>query len=148
MRMRSLLSFYRRPRHEKRLLVTAFVLLAFVRAGLWSLSLQQLRRLLEQRVSPAASLRSGMRSDVGRISWAVTTASRFIPRATCLVQALALQTMLRQHGIASSLNIGVAKQDGDRLNAHAWIQHGDELIACGSNPVDYTPLLVLETETV
>jgi len=89
-----------------------------------------------------------MRSDVGRISWAVATASRFIPRATCLVQALALQTMLRQHGIASSLNIGVAKQDGDRLNAHAWIQHGDELIACGSNPVDYTPLLVLETETV
>jgi hypothetical protein len=145
--MRSLRSFYRRSGHEKRLVLTAFILLALVRAGLWSLSFLQIRRML-QRVSPRSSLRGDTRSEVGRLSWAVSTASRFIPRATCLVQALALQTMLRQHGIESSLNIGVAKQDGDRLNAHAWIQHGDELIACGSDPVDYTPLLVLQTETV
>lgn len=145
--MRSLLSFYRLPRQGKGLVLTALVLLALIRAGLWSLSFQHLRRLL-QRLSPTfVPSRRGTRSEAGRIAWAVTSASRFIPHATCLVQALALQTMLRQHGIEASLNIGVARQDGERLNAHAWIRHDDALIACGSNPVDYTPLLVLKTET-
>lgn len=44
--------------------------------------------------------------------------------ATCLVRSLVLCRLLRRHGLAADLRIGVSKPDG-RFSAHAWVEHGD-----------------------
>ncbi len=41
---------------------------------------------------------------------------------TCLRRALALQWLLRRHGVETALRIGVRKDDRD-LEAHAWVEH-------------------------
>jgi hypothetical protein len=57
----------------------------------------------------------------GRLERAVRLASRLVPRATCLTQALALNHLLARHGHASTVQIGVRKHDG-RFAAHAWVE--------------------------
>lgn len=41
---------------------------------------------------------------------------------TCLPRSLALQALLRRHGIESDLRIGVRREAGE-LRAHAWVEH-------------------------
>jgi hypothetical protein len=55
------------------------------------------------------------------VAWAVAVASRFVPKATCLVQALAGQALLARRGHAARLHIGVSKPEG-RFEAHAWLE--------------------------
>ena len=75
---------------------------------------------------------------------AVRTAARYVPGATCLTQALALQAMLTRHGYASSLHIGVEKGPDRAFGAHAWVRCGDEIMIGGDDSDRYAPLLVRE----
>jgi hypothetical protein len=78
------------------------------------------------------------------IADAVQTAARYVPRATCLTQALALQSMLTRHGHPSSLHIGVEKEQGRPFGAHAWVQSGERILIGGGQSERYAPLLVRE----
>jgi len=64
---------------------------------------------------------------VDRLEWAVLAASRFIPRATCLTQALALHRLLSSYGYQSNVQFGVRRADG-RFAAHAWVEHEARLL--------------------
>jgi len=58
------------------------------------------------------------------VSWAVDTiGAKPWMNALCLPRALAAHAMLRRRGIASSLCLGVARQDG-AVTAHAWVEIG------------------------
>jgi hypothetical protein len=63
------------------------------------------------------------RVDVARLERTIRIASRLIPSATCLTQALALTDLLSRNGHDSTLRIGVAN-DGGRFAAHAWVECG------------------------
>lgn len=64
-----------------------------------------------------------------RLAWAVRTASRRIPGASCLTQALSLQLLLRRYGVASNLRIGVARAAGrEGYVAHAWVESGPRVL--------------------
>jgi hypothetical protein len=66
--------------------------------------------------------------DVSWIAWAVEhLAGRSWMNALCLPCALAAHAMLRRRGIASRLCLGVAR-NADGLDAHAWIEVGDDKI--------------------
>ena len=49
-------------------------------------------------------------------------ASCYVPRATCLVQALAAQVLLSWQGLDSHLRIGVALSADKEFEAHAWVE--------------------------
>ena len=52
----------------------------------------------------------------------VRRASRCVPGATCLTQALSAQLLLARVGMASTLHIGVATGSAGRgIRAHAWL---------------------------
>lgn len=73
------------------------------------------------------------------IGWAVATAARRIPAATCLTQALAAQYLLRRRGLEADLRIGVARAAGEPLEAHAWVESRGQVVVGGvARP--YTPL--------
>ena len=63
-----------------------------------------------------------------KIAWAVRAASKGVPRATCLTQALAAQVLFARHAHAVDLKIGVAKGDAGGLEAHAWLEHGGRVV--------------------
>lgn len=67
----------------------------------------------------------------GEIAWAVTTAARYVPGATCLTQALAAQRLHTRSGCATELRLGATKGPDDVFRAHAWLERGDRVVVGG-----------------
>jgi hypothetical protein len=123
-----------RPR-ELALLTLAFLLLARMRIALWLLPWRRVLALLPGDVAPAATV------PVERLEHAIRAASHFVPRATCLTQALALNALLSRCGYPSRVRIGVATDHG-RFAAHAWVECGGfTLLSSAADVEQYAPLL-------
>ncbi len=129
---------------ERGLLLNAGILLAAYRVALWVLPWHRVAALRPSTVTSRAS-----RFSVERMEWAVRAASRPIPRATCLTQALALHYLLARAGYASGIHIGVAKAPGGGFEAHAWVEHqGVALLSSASEVAHYSQLLALQAPSL
>jgi Transglutaminase-like superfamily len=76
---------------------------------------------LKQTAPPAANTEAQL-STARSVARAESSAARhlfFSPN--CLVQSLALISMLRRHGVESDLRIG-ARNDAGKFQAHAWVE--------------------------
>lgn len=72
--------------------------------------------------------------------WAVKAAGRYVPNATCLTQALALETIFALRGIEARIHFGAAKSADGRLRAHAWVESGGRIVLGEPNDLPYVPL--------
>lgn len=108
--------FLRLPASERALLVRSVFTLALARLVTWALPFALSRRLLTRgrRAVPTGVTRE-------QIRWAISHAQRVVPRATCVPQALAAESLLARGGLPSELNIGVRKTPAGTLDAHAWV---------------------------
>lgn len=70
---------------------------------------------------------------------ALRRASRVVPRATCLAQAIAGKTLLARRGHRSTLRFGVAKK-GEDFEAHAWLESDGKVIVGDFENRRYAPL--------
>jgi hypothetical protein len=117
---------------DRRLVVSAAVLVVLIRAGLWVLPFPTLRRLLGEGrgVAPPRREPSPQISNVpDRIGWAVRAVAGSRPGMTCLVNALAAETLLRRHGYPCEFRIGVTSQARSGvIKAHAWIEYDGRVI--------------------
>ncbi|GAB1545530.1 hypothetical protein NUACC21_82060 [Scytonema sp. NUACC21] len=119
-----------------------------MRIGLWLLEFRILLKILK-KINGAKFLipidPTNLVS-VGKIVWAVNVASRYMPFGVkCLARALTAQALMNRYGYSSELRIGVAKGEGGKLEAHAWIEYQGR-VAIG-NLIDlsrFTPLPSLE----
>ncbi|MBU0493234.1 MAG: lasso peptide biosynthesis B2 protein [Chloroflexi bacterium] len=76
-----------------------------------------------------------------QVGWAVRAVARRTPwDSNCLAQAIAGKMMLRRRGIASTLYLGVAKDEDKDLAAHAWLRSGDQILTGGSAQERFTVL--------
>ncbi|RWD59762.1 MAG: lasso peptide biosynthesis B2 protein [Mesorhizobium sp.] len=71
-------------------------------------------------------------ADLRRVAWGVAAAARFVPGASCLTQALAGQYLLARQGNASNIRIGIERDTGAELKAHAWLVSGNHIVLGGS----------------
>jgi Transglutaminase-like superfamily len=71
-------------------------------------------------------------ADLRRVAWGVAAAARFVPRASCLTQALSGQYILARQGSASNIRIGIERDTGARLKAHAWLMSGNQIVLGGT----------------
>jgi hypothetical protein len=80
-----------------------------------------------------------------RVVSVVRLASRHVPQASCLTQALSVQLILALRGYASEIHIGVARRSDGRFDAHAWVISANEIIIGGteSEIADYQHLMTL-----
>src|ERR1700745_2487825 len=101
--------FARLPSAERTLLVRMCLLLWATRLGLWLVSMQTVYRALSRLLPVRAGWRRSVPFSPERIAWAARVGSRYVPRATCLVQALAVQRLLIRDGHPACLRVGVAK---------------------------------------
>ncbi len=140
--MERLRKFFRLPVPERLLLVRAITLLAAVRVALWLFPFRIIQLISAKLVQACATSRHGKRFPSERGVWALQAARRYVPRATCLTQALAGQLLLAFNGTSASVRIGVAKKGARDFEAHAWLE-SDGKILIGGEDADqrYTLLL-------
>jgi len=127
---------------EKILFVRVWFLLGIIRLSLSLFPFVILRKLLIS-IGPVLGRVDKQLTD-DQLVWAVGTASRYVPKATCLAQALTVQLFLKQSGRQASLYIGVNGVERGHLNAHAWVESRGRVITRGPNPSDFSSLLTLE----
>lgn len=141
-RLRRFIAF---PRADRRLFRRALLSLWTVRVGLWVVPFGRLRR------SVARASRRRLRADLSsaeRVAWAVGSASRFVVDPTCLVKALSAKILLGRAGVPAELRIGVAREGGARLRAHAWVECEGRVVIGGEHDLSaFTPLPSIEGET-
>ena len=109
-------------REERLLVLEALAVVVAVRLGLWLLPFQELRALVSEIGQRSIGSNSSTLLPVDRIAWAVRAVSQYVPRATCLTQALAGQVLLARRGRATRLRIGVSRKSRKNLEAHAWLE--------------------------
>lgn len=145
--MKRLREFWRLPPSYRRLLITSLLLLGIVRVGLWLLPFHTLRRLLAHTTRQVTGTQRGDRVSINQVARAVTIASRYVPAATCLTQALATQVLLSQRGHPASLRLGVARSDVGEFQAHAWVECQGKIVIGGAQPLSrFTPFPPLDGE--
>ncbi|WP_246709217.1 lasso peptide biosynthesis B2 protein [Mesorhizobium sp. NZP2077] len=99
-----------------------------VRLGLTLFSYSRIRSVVTRLdASQCASM-----GDLRRIAWGVAAAARFVPRASCLTQALSGQYILARQGNESKIRIGIERGTGERLKAHAWLVSDNHIVLGGS----------------
>jgi hypothetical protein len=143
--MTRLAKLLRLPPLDRRLLVTAAMLQAAVRLGLAVLPYRRLRGLVDHLARPGR-LRRPAPASPERIALAVTRASRLVPGATCLPQALAAKVLLERWGHPARVRVGVRRAAGATLLAHAWVECDGHIVLGGTDLTRYTPLSALEAE--
>lgn len=125
---------------ERGLLMTTTVMVALVRTALWVLPSWASLAMLRTLATAPPRRRRGGRPPIGRLASAVVVASRSVPHATCLTQAVAAQLLLLYFGYGSTLEVGVARNvDGDFV-AHAWIEQDGRVVIGGDNTHSFTRL--------
>jgi hypothetical protein len=146
--MARLSKFLRLPAGDRRLFVKTMMLVWGVRITLWLLPFSVVRQLLARFARK--SVGSGEeRVTVGRVVWAVTVASQYVPAATCLTQGLVAKVMLARNGHDATLHLGVARTDAGQFKAHAWVETNGNVVVGGSEASlkQYTALPAVDGES-
>jgi Transglutaminase-like superfamily len=119
-------------RTRRRLVIEAAVLMVIGWAGLRLFRFQTLRRLLDHVVAVTSSRQPAAEEDVvACVRRAVVAVAARCPAATCLVQALAADVMLRRRGLSCIMRFGVrlTRTTTEPLEGHAWVE-------CGGSTID------------
>lgn len=129
---------------DRRLLLSALCLVSAIRLGLWLLPVKTVGHFVGwlSRSHSRATADASSLSD--RVSRAVRRASRVVPGASCLTQALAVQGLLERHGLQTRLHIGVTSEGGQTMRAHAWLDSQGVTVIGGAGAEQWTPLLTVE----
>lgn len=121
-------------------LIEAALCLALVRAAILAVRFPSLSRHLGARMRESThDDDEAKRPVLRRIRWAIGAVSRRAPwRCMCLEQAIAAKLMLRRRGIESTLYLGVARHEGETIQAHAWLRSGSVYVVGGETRSLYT----------
>ncbi len=79
---------------------------------------------------------------LSRIRIMITVAAKYVPRATCLVQALAGYILFSKYGYTTSIKIGVLTENGE-FEAHAWLEQ-DGHVVLGESEKNFKTILDIE----
>lgn len=118
---------------DQHFLLAVWVFVTAVRLGLSLFPFSTVRRLLARMARPAPEHGEVNRPSQSQVAWAVGLMSRYVPKATCLTQALAAQSLLAWFGYQVLLRIGVARSKDGVFEAHAWVESGGIVLLGGSN---------------
>lgn len=137
---RRLIKFFYLPWREKCLYTEAFYLTGVARFAILLMPFRWLAPLLGQHMveSPAEEDAATLK-EARLVGQVVETVSRHTPwESKCLVQAIAGKIMLRRRGIGSTLYLGVDRDDGKGLAAHAWLRCGGVFLTGGRGRERFT----------
>lgn len=127
--MHRLMKFWQLPGQTKLLLFESLARLAAVSAAVHLMPGTAGRRHWTGALqTPSQHAHKAQARDRETITWCVAAASRFVPGATCLVQAMVAQRLLLRAGYPAELKIGVTKGEHGSFAAHAWLVSEGEIV--------------------
>ncbi len=122
----------RRSRAERWLILEAFVLLGAARLGVLILPFRVLAKSLGTHMQEQQTpLKPDELQRARTIGATVRATANHTPwESVCLPQAIAAKWMLKRRRIASTLYLGVMKDETktEKLSAHAWIRTGSVIL--------------------
>lgn len=124
---------------DRTLVLEAAFLIVTILAGLRIVRYSVLCRWLNR----PASRRPRRHAPVARVAWAISAVTHRVPGTTCLVRALAADTMLRRRGYQPEVRFGVRDPAVRRhpLEAHAWVEcEGAVVVGAIEDLTDYLVL--------
>jgi hypothetical protein len=116
----------RRNPGEWRLAREALGRVVWVRLALWRWPYAHVRARLARRTAArraTVEAPAALPAAPTTLAWAVRATARRVPQASCLTQALALESWLAEHGVDTDVRIGVARRADGSFEAHAWVEH-------------------------
>ena len=140
--MSRLRKFLALPSSERTLLLKAAGREAWISAGLRLLPFSYWRLRMNDSAPAFAAEKTTHPVPADRIAWAVTAAARYVPGATCLVQAMVARDLLRSAGYPARICLGVDTRSEDRFQAHAWVECEGRVLL-GGTEAGYAPLPVI-----
>lgn len=119
--MKRIQKFFQLPHADQFLLIQTLFWLGSITFGVRVISWLKLQRVLLKGMDWRAKAKRTRLPDPKRITWAIRLSSRYIPKATCLPQALVAQHLLTWYGYPADFRIGVLKTSNGKIEAHAWV---------------------------
>ncbi|OPJ62714.1 lasso peptide biosynthesis B2 protein [Clostridium oryzae] len=115
---------------ERNALLEAFCISGLVRFAILFIKFKKLAMFLGKYKQETSTEISEVHKEViYRVGWAVSEMSYRTPwQSKCLVKALTAQLMLARRKISSTLYLGLAKSEDNKLLAHAWLRSGKVII--------------------
>jgi Transglutaminase-like superfamily len=130
-------------RSDRWLVLEAVGLTAAVWIGVSVLRYAAVRRILDACTRiPGAAGGDEPRARAHRICWATSAVAARFAGATCLVQALTAETMMRRRGLVPVVRLGIRmRRSPTPLEAHAWLEY-DGVVVLGAieHLADFSPL--------
>ncbi|MEN6553066.1 MAG: lasso peptide biosynthesis B2 protein [Methanobacterium sp.] len=141
-------SFMKLSSREKHLALQSLFWVLRVRLMIWIFPFPQVQKRVQKMASSAS--RKDSKPDhvfsIHRIRFMIMVASRYVPRATCLVQALAGYIVFSKYGYSTQIKIGVLNEDGV-FEAHAWLERGDKVVL-GESEKDFRTILDIKKDEI
>lgn len=131
--------FSKLPVDNKSLFIKTVVLVALIRTCLYLIPFSRIHTTFNKLSRKHIKLNSP--KTVDDIVWSVKVASYYIPKSTCLVQAITAQILMTHYNYDSILRIGVNKSND--FEAHAWVEINNKVVL-GESSMDFVPILDLE----
>ena len=126
--MKRFRSFFNLPVTEKALLIESLILVASIGLALRIVPFRFFRKIIAARLNEKERKKSVDWKKINPIVRSVRSASRFVPLANCLPQALAAMFLIKSAGQSANLKIGVAKDENQHFKAHAWLEINGRII--------------------
>jgi hypothetical protein len=148
--MEKLKKFLLLNQSERRLLLSAALLICVIRPSLRVFAFTRVRVLLSRLKGRPGSVPDKSRLSPGRVEWAVRAARRRVPgRVSCLVEALTAEVLLARSGSPARFFLGVATGEAGGpggFEAHAWVESNGRVIVGKEGFERFTPLTGLKPE--
>ncbi len=139
--MNALRKFFSLTHTERVLALKCYALVWIVRLSLWLIPFRLLQKALKWFTPKKTVSNNSDPQHAELIVRLVKSASNYVPRATCLTQALSARLLLLRAGYDAELRLGVMKDEHQNFQAHAWIEsEGRVLIGDNNQLTKYTPL--------
>ena len=125
------------PSPERRLRLEALSVMLRVRLRLSLRPIPAARAWMERRAASSPAAPPPAPSTPAEVDRAVRSAATFLPGATCLVRAMTGRILLGRRGVPCGVRLGLAKDGGGDLDAHAWIECADGTVVGDRGREDY-----------
>lgn len=135
------------PKSERRLLLQVTLLLGATQLALRMFSFRRVYRWMSVASQSKTTQGENFHLDAEKICAAVNKSGRnFIGVNSCFPQALVGEMLLKRNAHPATLRIGVIKDQGGNLKAHAWVEMDGRVVIGGpiSHVESYTPLPELD----
>lgn len=135
--MSLIIKFIRLPYLDKRVAIESLFWLSMVRIMIWGFSFFSVQKKV-QKIASRYNY-NGKNVPMSRICLMIVIAARYVPKATCLVQALAGHILFSKYGYKTSIKIGVFNEEGE-FEAHAWLEHNN-IVVLGKSEKNFKTIL-------